>query len=118
MNTVKTYILKNKGAILALFVFIAIAFYTGRVTTTPERLIVKGEIETLKNKAGEEYTRVEAYEVSIRELKLANSQLFNEVKKLREKPLTVEQIQTTLKFKGELETKVTAKPESREYNLH
>lgn len=109
MNTLKQYILKHKGAILALFVFMAIAFYTGRITNRQTaNFILHDSIQVIQNRNNEYYSRVNSYVVSERELKAVNSKLFEEVKKLREKPLTIESIQTTTKFSGKLKTIASA----------
>lgn len=109
--------MKTKGLILALLVLMSIAFYTGRVTSKQDSIIVKNDsIEVLRNRSNEYYSRTEAYVVKISELESANRELYKEVKKLKGKPLTVETVQTTISYSGDLETKVERK-DSGEVNL-
>lgn len=55
-----------------------------------DSLIIKNDsIRTLKNRAGELYTQNESYVITINDLKKINRDLYDETKKLRERPVVV-----------------------------
>ena len=81
--------------ILIVISLILVLFLGGKLIKSNDRLIIYNDsIQVLKNKAGELYSRVNYYQVSEKELKQVNLNLYNEVNKLKDKPLNIETVTT------------------------
>ena len=81
-----------KIAVIAIFLFIGM-FLGGKLMKSNDRLIIYNDsVQVLKNKTGELYSRVNLYQITEKELKQVNTQLYNEVNKLKDKPLNIETV--------------------------
>jgi len=83
-----------KAALIVAFLLIALFLGSNLIKSNNRLIIYNDSVQVLKNKAGELYSKVNLYQITEKELKQVNNQLFNEVNKLKEKPLNIEMITT------------------------
>ena len=107
MEHFKAFISSKMGVILTLIFISVLFFYVGRKTTKSDKIIIYNDsIQVLKNQKNELYSRVDTYEITVGELKAANSQLFQEVRKFKDKSLTAQTVGTKIEYKDSLTTKI------------
>jgi len=89
-----------KIAVIAIFLLIGL-FLGGKLINANDRLIIyKDSIQVLTNKAGELYSKVNLYQITEKELKQVNADLYVEVNKIKDKPLSIETVTTKTSFKN------------------
>jgi hypothetical protein len=78
-----------KMVAIVTLLFISLLFGIKLIKSNGRLIIYNDSIQVLTNKSGELYSRVNYYQISEKELKQVNSDLYKEVNKLKDKPLTI-----------------------------
>ena len=96
----KEFIKANwKVILIATFLLISLILGNRLINSNNRLIIYNDSIQVLHNKAGELYSRVNYYQITEKELKKVNSELYNEVKKLKDKPISIETVTTKTELK-------------------
>lgn len=105
-------IIKNnwKMAFIAIMLFFVVLFGSKLMNRNNRLIIYKDSLRVLTNKAGELYSKVNYYQITEKELKRVNGELYLEVNKIKDKPLSIETVTTNTSInniplqKGALDT--------------
>lgn len=88
--------------IFVLCVILTLLYFNYRsIRTELENVVIEQNdtINVYKNKNGELYSQMSTYITDIEHLKQSNTDLYNEVKKLKENPIVVTKVETEIVFK-------------------
>jgi len=89
-----------KIVLIVTLLFISLLFGYKLIKSNGRLIIYNDSIQVLTNKSGELYSRVNYYQISEKELKQVNSDLYKEVNKLKDKPLTIETVTSSATIKN------------------
>lgn len=114
-----TLIYKQNWKIVLITIFLFISLLLGgELLKSNDRLIIYNDsIQLLKNKSNENYSRINNYIVSEKELKKINGELYDEINKLKNKPLDVAVISNKIVYKDSLHT-VMVLPSKLRYEMN